>query len=135
MKIHEVPGVLVMEWNDQGKVVVDTWLKYTIKTAEFREAILKKGVGYAKARGARAWVVDSSKATGTYAQEVQDLIAKEVFKAFAAIGVKYFITIKSGSAITNLAFNRVTSQLGPSGIQMVDVPDLKTALTWLREHP
>ena len=39
MKIHEVPGVLVMEWNDQGKVVVDTWLKYTIKTAEFREAI------------------------------------------------------------------------------------------------
>lgn len=135
MKIHEIPGALVMEWNDEGKVIVDHWLKYTVKVEEFREAILKKGLSYAKARGARAWVVDSSKATGTYPQEVQDLIAKEVFKAFAGIGIKSFIPIKSGSAITNLAFNRVTSQMGPSGIHMVEVPDLKTALTWLREHP
>jgi hypothetical protein len=135
MKIHEIPGVVLVEWNEEGKTVVDTWTTYMIKVPEFREAILNKGLAYAKAHGARAWVVDSSKTKGAYPQDVQDLIAAEVFEAFAANGIKYFITIKSASAIANMAFSRVTAQLGPHGIQMVELPDLKSAITWLREHP
>jgi hypothetical protein len=135
MKIHEILGVVVVEWNEETKTVVDTWTSYTIKVSEFREAILTKGLAYAKAQHARAWVVDSSKAKGAYPPDVQDLIAKEVFKEFAGIGIKYFVTIKSDSAIANLAFNRVTAQLGPYGIQMVEVPDLSGAIAWLKEHP
>jgi hypothetical protein len=135
MKIHEIPGFLLVEWSEQGKAVIDTWSSCSIKVAEFREAILIKALAYAKAHQARAWVVDSSKAKGAYPQDVQDLIASEVFKAFAGIGIKFFISIKPASAVTTMSLNRVISQLGPAGIQMVEVPDVETALAWLKEHP
>lgn len=135
MKIHEIPGVVLVEWNDESKTVVDTWSSYMIQVPQFREAILTKGIEVAQANKARAWIVDSSKAKGAFRPEVQTLIEAEVFKEFAAIGIKVFITVKSSSAITNMAMNRVTANLGPFGIQMVDVPDLQAAIAWLKAHP
>jgi hypothetical protein len=135
VKICEIPGVLLVEWNEESKTVVDTWSSYFIQVPQFREAILNKGLSFAKSNRARAWVVDSSKARGAFPHEVQQLIETEVFKAFASIGIKYFITIKSSSAIANMAMSRVVSQLGPCGILMVEVPDLNTAIAWLKEHP
>lgn len=134
MLIHQIPGVLTVEWNNEVKAMFDTWSNYMIKVEQFREAILEKGVAYARAHGGRAWVVDSSKAKGAMPQEVQALIEKEVFKTFAAIGVKYFITIKSSSAITNMAISRYTAHVGPNGLQMVEVPDASQAVAWLKEH-
>jgi hypothetical protein len=136
MKVHEIPGTLLVEWNDAVKSIVDTWSTYQITVPQFREAILGKGLGYAKAHGGRAWVMDATKAQGAMPKDVQDLIEAEVFKAFAAIGIKYFVTIKSvESALANSAIKRFVSQIGPSGIQMVEVPDQKQAIAWLKEHP
>jgi len=135
MLVHEIPGVLRVEWNDEGKAMIDTWSNYAITVAQFRDAILGKGVSYAKLHGGRAWVMDATKAKGAFPPDVQKLIETEVFKTFASIGVKYFMTIKStGSTITNLSIKSFTAHLGPSGIQMVEVPDQKTALAWLKEH-
>ena len=134
MIVHEIPGTLVVDWNDKAKATIDTWTTYGITVEQFREAILKKGVANAKLRGGRAWIMDASKAKGVFAPEVQSLIEKEVFPAFARIGVKYFVTIKSGSAVTNMSIGRYTAHLGPSGIQMVEVPDVKTALAWLEKN-
>ncbi|MGA3343736.1 MAG: hypothetical protein ABSC76_02605 [Terracidiphilus sp.] len=135
MAVHEIPGILLVEWNEEGKAMIDTWSTYMIQVPQFREAILTKGIAYAKAHGARAWIVDSSKAKGAFPQEVQTLIETEVFKAFASIGIKYFITIKSASAVTNMSIGRYTANLGPFGIKMVEVPDVDKAIAWLKEHP
>ncbi|HYB76948.1 MAG TPA: hypothetical protein VEE85_02005 [Candidatus Bathyarchaeia archaeon] len=135
MLVHEIPGLLRVEWNDDAKAVIDTWSSYAIKVPQFREAILQKGVAHAKLHGGRAWVMDATKAKGAFPPEVQTLIETEVFKTFASIGVKYFMTIKSaGSTITNLSIKSFTAHVGPSGIQMVEVPDQKTAIAWLKEH-
>jgi hypothetical protein len=134
MTVHEIPGVLLVEWNDEVKATIDSWSSYAIKAPQFREAIVTKGVAYAKAHGGRAWVMDATKAKGAFDNDVQKLIETEVFKAFAGIGIKYFITIKSASVITNMSIKSFTAQLGPHGIQMVEVPDVEKAIAWLREH-
>ena len=135
MLIHEIPNVLRVEWDDEAKAMVDTWSSYGIKVPQFREAVLQKAVAYAKAHGARAWVMDATSAKGAFPADVQKLIETEVFKAFAAIGIKYFVTIKSAaSTITNMSIKSFTSYLGPAGIQMVDVPDHKKAIAWLKEQ-
>jgi hypothetical protein len=66
--------------------------------------------------------------------EVQKLIETEVFKTFKSIGVKYFITIKSGSAITNMSIGTYSAHVGPAGIQLVEIPDKDKAIAWLKEH-
>jgi len=134
MKVDEIPGTLLVEWNDEVKAVFDTWSNYSITVPQFRETILKKGVAHAKANGGRAWVMDASRAKGAFPPEIQKLIETEVFKTFAGIGVKYFITIKSTSAVTNMSIKSYTAHLGPCGIQMVEVPDQSKAIAWLKEH-
>jgi hypothetical protein len=135
MTVHEIPDTLLVEWNDQVKTMVDTWSTYKITVPQFREAILSKGLAHARAHGGRAWVMDATKAKGAFTPEIQKLIETEVFKAFAAAGVKHFITIKSASTITNMSIKSFTAHLGPCGIQMLEVPDVDKAIAWLREHP
>lgn len=134
MAVHEIPGTLLVEWNDEVKATVDTWSSYVINAPQFREAILEKGVANAKLHGGRAWIMDATKATGAFPQEVQALIENEVFKTFASIGIKYFITIKSASAVTNMSIKRYSAHLGPCGIQLVEVPTVNEAIQWLKEH-
>jgi hypothetical protein len=135
MIIEEVPGTLLVEWNEEAKTMVDVWSAYQITVPQFRDAIVKKGIAHARAHGGRAWVMDATKARGAFPEDVQKLIETEVFKAFAGIGIKYFITIKSASAITNMSISRYTTHLGPCGIQMVEAPDINKAIAWLKEHP
>jgi len=134
MIVHEIPGVLVVEWNEEAKTMVDTWSNYTITAAQFRDAVLGKGVAWARVHGGRAWIVDSSKTKGAMPAEVQKLIETEVFKTFKSIGVKYFVTIKSGSAITNMSISSYSAHVGPAGIQLVEIPDKDKAIAWLKEH-
>jgi len=136
MKIYEIPGTLIVEWDDEVKTTFDTWSSYSITVPEFREAILNKGLSNARAHGGRAWVMDATKAKGVFTPEIQKLIETEVFKAFAAAGIKYFVTIKSAlSTLTNMSIKTFTAHLGPCGIQMVEVPDHSKAVAWLKEHP
>jgi len=135
MKVHEIPGTLTVEWNDEAKTMIDTWSTYIITVPQFREAILRKGLSHAKANGGRAWVMDATKAKGAFPPDIQKLIETEVFKAFAGIGIKYFVTIKSGSMVTNMSIKSFTAHLGPNGIQMVEVPDQNNAIAWLKAHP
>ncbi len=135
-KVHETPGTLLVECNDEVKAMIDTWSSYRISVAQFREAILSKGIAHAKVHQARAWIMDATKAKGAFSPDVQNLIETEVFKTFAANGIKYFITIKSAaSALTNMSIKTFTAHLGPCGIQMVEVPDVNKAIAWLKEHP
>jgi len=135
MKIHSVPGKLVCEWRDDVKAVVDTWTTYSVSKEEFREAVLVKGVDYAKTRKVVAWIVDSSKAVGTFSPEIQDFIGTDVFPAFAKIGVKYFITINSKvSALTKMTVANYSAKTGPNGLQLVEVNSVADAVIWLKTH-
>ncbi|HTY37459.1 MAG TPA: hypothetical protein VMH23_10125 [Bacteroidota bacterium] len=135
MKIYTVPGKIDVEWRDDVKAVVDTWTTYSVSKDEFREAVLVRGVNYAKSHKVVAWIVDSSKAVGTFSQEIQDFIGTDVFPTFAKIGVKYFITITSKvSALTKMTIATYSAKTGPNGLKLVEFNNVDDAVAWLKAN-
>lgn len=134
-KVFELPGKLKVEWDPEAKAIVDTWTTYSVSVEEFREAVLVRGVAYAKAHGGRAWIVDAHTAHGTFSQEIQTLIATEVFPTFVEIGIKYFMSINSANALTKMTVNQYTTQAGPAGLTVLNGSSAEGALTWLLAHP
>jgi len=103
VKIYSIPGKLEVTWREDVKAVVDTWSNYVVTLEEFREAVLVKGMGYARSNGGVAWIVDASVAKGALSKEIKTFIDSDVFPVFARNGIKYFITITSQvSAITRM---------------------------------
>ena len=96
--------------------------------------MLRKGLPYAQARGGRAFIVDSSQATGTFSTEIQNFIGSDVFPAFHKAGIKYFITILSKSAITNMGIKTYSAKTGPLGIELVTAAGIPEALDWLKKN-
>lgn len=135
MHIYSIPDKLEVVWNPEVRAVVDTWTHYGITLEDFKAAVFEKGINFAKAHQGQAWIVDSSQATGVFSQEIQDFIKDEGFKIFAANGIKYFITINSEvSTLTKMTVNRYKSQVGPHGMELVEVASVADAVTWLKEH-
>jgi hypothetical protein len=134
MEIHSIPGKLVTTWEASVRTVVDSWTSYDVTLAEFKTAVLDKGLSYAKAHNGQAWIVDSSKAKGNFTTECQNCIASDIFPSFAKSGIKYFITIKSGSALTNLTIKTYQAQTGPHGLKLVEMPNVAAAIEWLKAN-
>lgn len=134
-KIQEIPGKMYSEWIDEVRAVVDIWQSYSISLEDFREAVLVKGVNYAKERNGQAWIVDSSKAKGVFPQEIQDFIGSTVFPSFVDNGIKFFITIKPETrGLTSLTVANYSAKAGPAGMQLVDLQSVEDAVMWLKEH-
>lgn len=129
--IQSIPGKMSSQWDAHHKAVIDTWESYFVTLDAFREAVLVKGLGFARAHGGRAWIVDSSKAKGAFSQDVQTFIGEQLFKEFARAGIRYFIPIKSQSAVTNMTITSYASQVGPAGIELVELPSVQDALAWI----
>lgn len=132
MHVYSIPGQLEVSWQEDVRAIIDTWSSYDITLDDFREAVLVKGLDHAKAHGGQAWIVDSSQARGVFSQEIQDFIGSDIFPAFAANGIKYFITINSEvSALTRMTVNRYKAQVGPNGLQLLEVQSVGDAVMWL----
>lgn len=135
MDVYSIPGKLTVTWNSEAKAIVDTWASYSVSLDEFKTAVLEKGVNFAKSKGVKAWIVDSSQAKGVFKQEIQDFIGSTVFPKFAEIGVKFFITITSEvSAVTKMTVSSYSAKTGPNGLQLVEVGSAKEAIEWLKLH-
>ena len=134
MLVHEVPGKLKVEWNAKVRAIIDTWTSYAITLDEFREAVLVKGLSHAKKYGGRAWIVDSSQATGAFSQEIQTFIVSDVFPAFAENGIKYFMTITSESAVTKMTVSQYAQEAGPCGLRLVQGRSADGAVEWLKKQ-
>jgi hypothetical protein len=134
MQITQVPGKLTVSWLSDVKAVWDQWHDYALTFAEFEEAVMKKGLSHAKRNGAIAWIADASEAKNLMSQEIQDYIAKTVFKTFVSIGVKYFISITPKSAIAKLGVMKYQAQVGPAGIKLVEVGTLIEAKDFLAKQ-
>ena len=134
--IHEIPGKVKVEWDPSTLAVIDHWSAMAlVSLAEFRTAILERGLNYAVAHHGKAWIADNSAAKGAFNQDIQGLIGSEVFPAFAKAGIKSFITVASAdSPLANLSAKKYQAKLGPNGIQLIEVPTLAEGLRWLREH-
>lgn len=132
--VFEVPGKISVTWEPGVRAIVDTWTTYNVSLAEFKEAVLVKGVGQAKAGRAQAWIVDSSAAKGAFSQEIQAFIGSDVFPTFAAIGIKYFITVTSQSAVTKMSIASYTAKAGPHGLKLVEASSAQGALDWLKAN-
>jgi hypothetical protein len=131
-KVFEIPGKLTVEWHADAKAIIDTWTDYGVSKDAFAEAVLKKGVAHAKANGGKAYIVDSSKAVGTFSDEIQRFIGSDVFPAFAKNGITHFITISSEYMTTNSTIKDYSSKAGPNGLQLVEAGNLEAALEALR---
>jgi hypothetical protein len=134
MKIIELPEKLEVVWCEDVRAIWDKWISYRVTLQEFKQAIMLKGVPFAKANRAQAWIADASTAKGVFDQSIQDYIASDVFKTFAAIGIKYFISVQPKSAVAKLGVMRYQTQVGPNGIQLVEVATIEGAFAFLREQ-
>lgn len=133
-KLFEIPGKVVANWLPEHHAMLDEWANYFVSLAEFREAVMVRGLNASKKSGGRAWIVDSRNAKGVFPDDVQQYIASTCFKEFMKAGVKYFITIRSKvSATTNMTIERYERQAGPAGIQLVTVDTLEQALAFLSD--
>jgi hypothetical protein len=135
MSIASIPGKMEATWNPDVKAVVDTWTSYSVKLEEFRAAVLETELPYAKKNGVKAWIVDSSKAAGTFSREIQDFIGTDIFPSFAKAGVKHFITVLPSNALTKLTVSSFSAKAGPNGLNLVEVSSLADALQWLKSNP
>ncbi len=132
-KVCSIPDKMETTWSNEAKCIVDTWTSYIVTIDEFREAVLVKGLDHSKANGGIAWIVDSSTAKGSFRQEIQDFIGSDIFPAFAANGIKYFITITSqASAITKMTVSSYSAKAGPCGLNLVEVDSVENAIEWLK---
>ena len=134
MLINKIEGKLEANWREDVKAVVDTWTSYSISLEDFKETVLVKGLNYAKENGGIAWIVDSTSAKGVFSKEIQDFIVSDVFPSFMNAGIKYFITTSSDEAVTRLTVNQFKKQIGPAGIQLVEVSDVESGVEWLKAN-
>ena len=135
MKIQEIQGKMISTWEADVNAILDTWTDYYVSLDEFRDAVLIKGLGFAKKHGGSAWIVDSSKAKGVFSQELQQFIASDVFKTFFDNGIKFFITIKPNvPGLTSMNVRSYSANAGPAGIKLIDVSSVADAKMWLKEH-
>jgi hypothetical protein len=132
--IFSIPGYLDVSWSNEVKAVVDRWTNYAVTLDQFKDAILNKGLGYAKTHGGLAWIVDSSPAKGAFTQECQNFIASDIFPAFNKHGIKYFITITSQSAVTRMTIKSYQAKAGPNGFQLVETASVEDAIEWLKQN-
>ncbi len=132
--VYQIPGKLTVNYDPTAHAIIDSWATYFVTLAEFKEAVLVKGVAHAKLNKAQAWIVDSSKASGAFSPDINKLIADEVFPTFAKIGIKYFITVTSQSALTKLSIASYTAHAGPSGLKLVEARSAFDALAWIKQQ-
>jgi hypothetical protein len=135
MRIHGIPGKLEVSWRAEVKAIVDTWMDYGVTLEEFREAVLVKGVNYARQNGGIAYIVDSSQAKGCFSQEIQAFIGSDVFPTFVKNGIKYFITINSQvSALTQGTVRAYQAKTASCGLKLVEVNSVNDAIMWLTNN-
>ena len=135
MKIQEITGKMTSTWEEDVNAILDTWTTYFVTLEEFKEAVLNRGLNFAKAHDCAAWIVDSSKAEGVFAQEIQQFIGSEVFPTFFKNGIKFFITVKPEVVgLTSMTVSSYSAKAGPAGIKLVDVGSVEDAKMWLKEH-
>ncbi|MDP2360728.1 MAG: hypothetical protein Q8O14_08245 [bacterium] len=132
--VYSIPGKLTVRYDPSSRAIIDTWTNYGVTLAEFRAAVLEKGLSHARAKGGKAWIVDSSAARGSFSQEIQDCIDREVFPAFAHEGIKHFISITSHSAVTRMSILTYQSKVGPHGIILVEASSEEDAVAWLLKN-
>jgi len=131
MRVFSIPGKVEVDWDAEARAIIDTWQSYYVTLDQFATAVMHKGLTHARRNGGRAWIVDSSRATHVFPQEIQAFIEMAVFPAFARSGIRWFITIPPVAALTKLSVKTYTSKLGPAGIQLVQVEDVAAARDWL----
>ena len=132
MQIYDIPGKMVVTWDTDTRAIIDTWTSYVITVDEFKTAVLDKGLEFAKRNNGQAWIVDSSRADGNFSDECQKFINSDIFPAFKANGIKFFLTITSESALTNLTIMRYQMLTGPHGLKLVEASSTENAIRWLK---
>jgi hypothetical protein len=48
--------------------------------------------------------------------------------------VKYFVTITSTSALTNMTIGSYAAKLGPNGLKLVEATSAAAAIEWLKKN-
>ncbi len=134
MKIHSIPNKLDVFWLADVRAIHDKWLDYSVPLDSFREAVLEKGLVYAKKNKGIAWIVDSSSAVGMFSSKIQDFIETDILPAFASNGIKYFITVNTPqSALTEITVQTYSEKVGPAGIFLIEADTFEQAVQILKD--
>lgn len=133
--VHNIPDKMQTTWLNDSKAILDTWITYDVDLASFRCAVLDSAVPHLRQQHGVAYIVDSSEASGGFSDEIQTFIGAEVFRAFSAAGIKYFITVTSKvSILAKITVAEYSAKAGPWGLTLVEVNSVEDAEAWLKQH-
>jgi len=133
-KVYEIPGKVLIEWDSTENIMIAHWLSYAVTLAEYKEAIYNKGLNMVKIHKSKALIIDSSKAKGVFSMEIQNFTKDVVYPAEVKLGLKYFITIDSESALTNMNVKMYSVNADSSGLKTVKASSIKGAIDWLKQE-
>ena len=128
MNIFSLDHKVDVSWHPEVAAVLETWQDCDVDLESFRKAVFVKGINHAKASQARAWILDTSAASGPFSAEVETMIAENRFPALAWVGARWWVEIDptlSASEVT--PGSEATRQL-----TCVRVPSQAEAFAWLK---
>jgi hypothetical protein len=128
--ICNIPGKMNLYWIPEVHATCEVYTDYFVSLEEFKY-VLGVGQRFSKEHKAIAKIVDSSKAKGSFPQEIQDYLP-EGFSILIADGIKFFITITSQSVLTKMSINKFLVHAGHSGISTLEVASIDDAVEWLK---
>jgi hypothetical protein len=135
MTLYEYPERVRVEWNEETKALVVRVFTYRGTVEVFREIVVDHLFDLTKEKGARAWIVDSSEATGAFHARSREILEREVFPAIAKLGVKYLITIPSEvSPIAVMTVESYAAGAAAIGMEAVEVRSIDEGIEWLKRN-
>ncbi len=130
--IAVIPGKFTSFWLADARAALDEWTNFFVTLPDFKQAVFDTALAAAARKGARAWIVDSTKAKGALPEEVQTFIGKQGHALMAKNKIEHFITLRPTSATTTMSLQRVERVVGPSGMKLITVESVDAALEYLR---
>lgn len=135
MLIHTIPDRVKITWRDDINAITEAWTSCDVTVDEFKEAILIKGLGYARDHAARAFIVDTSLCTDSFSGEVEEFIKTTLLPALADNLIKYYITTDLNfHEIAKAGISSLPRESGPGSLETLHVHGIKDAVMWLKEN-
>ena len=116
-EIYNIPEKMKGFHDPTINAIIDSWENMNVSFEDWKSTIYDIGItDYAPKHGVDTWVIDTSKGTGVFNQEIQDFRDKVARPKLVENGIKYFFVVSSGSALGKLSSKRTSKIYAEGGL-------------------
>lgn len=134
-ELYKIPNMMVGHYHPEINAIIDTWESLHASLEEWKATVFEIGiVDFAPKNGVRTWIIDTSKASGVFGQDVQEFRQNVAGPKLEQNGVKYMFVVTSQEALGALSSGR-TARIYKSGskMQSFQVKSIQEAMDILKE--